>query len=326
MIGIHHQWSSGYKGYHPLTRSSRCCATPWSADIGGLDMTSGPPWMELRKLRTQEFRLLEAGVRRQVKGSTHRVAVLLVLSALLVLVPAVASAERLVLVPLDSCGYEVATALVERELLDAVVVSPALLNGVDPHRSKVAVLAIVPNTSDDRLRGLGDILYASTDVLDVRAERIVLAADLTAYCLYGDFGALLRIARTLKTSNGDPLLQSGAVLVAVTVAAVATISLSSREAHTKFRDLTRRIFTTLSTVLSLLMARKKLGYEEVLGHPIRLAILDVLKTRGEADFSELMRHTKTSRANLEWHLWVLKTRGLVVEIKSGGKRIYRLRK
>jgi len=252
----------------------------------------------------------------------HRLRLVVVLSTVaLVLYSVTASAEGLVLLPLDSCGYEVATALIERGLLDAVVVAPANIEALDLSRTRVAVLAILSTATEGFLE-LDRPLYASTDTLEVRAERIVSAADLVAYCVYRDLDALARVAQVLKPQSSPPVLKIEAILLVVAVAVAATLSVG-KELQVRFREPLRRVAATISISLSLLMAKTKLGYADLLNHPIRATILEVLKTRGVADFGELMRYTKASRATLEWHLWVLKTRGLIVEVKSGRRRLYK---
>ncbi|MEM1935120.1 MAG: helix-turn-helix transcriptional regulator [Sulfolobales archaeon] len=254
----------------------------------------------------------------------HQLALVLVLSALaLVLHSATASAEGLVLLPLDSCGYEVATALVEMGLLDAVVVTPANVWTLDLSRTRVAILTVL-SIAPEGLLELSGFLYASTDTPRVRAERTISAADLVAYCVNRDLDALARVAQVLKPQSSPPVLKIEAISLVVAVAVAATLTVG-KELQVRFREPLRRVAATISTALSLLMAKTKLGYADLLNHPIRAAILEVLKTRGVADFGELMRYTKASRATLEWHLWVLKTRGLIVEVKSGRRRLYRVK-
>lgn len=53
-------------------------------------------------------------------------------------------------------------------------------------------------------------------------------------------------------------------------------------------------------------------------------ILKLLASRGELSFSELQRILGCSRGTLEWHLNLLLRAKNIVEVRQGGRRVYKL--
>ena len=68
----------------------------------------------------------------------------------------------------------------------------------------------------------------------------------------------------------------------------------------------------------------KAGIIVALGHPIRLAIIDVLK-EGEQCVCDIAEHIGAQRSNVSRHLAVMLKAGIVNHRKEGLKMIYSLR-
>lgn len=64
---------------------------------------------------------------------------------------------------------------------------------------------------------------------------------------------------------------------------------------------------------------------KALAHPLRLEIIDLLKS-GEKTVSELMQRVGIKQAALSQHLAILRERGVVISRKEGMNTYYRLRK
>jgi DNA-binding transcriptional ArsR family regulator len=72
------------------------------------------------------------------------------------------------------------------------------------------------------------------------------------------------------------------------------------------------------------LRRFKAGVFQVLGHPTRIHIVEILR-KGEVPVSKLLEEIGVEPANLSQHLTVLRSKGLVVNRKNGNQVLYALR-
>lgn len=71
---------------------------------------------------------------------------------------------------------------------------------------------------------------------------------------------------------------------------------------------------------------EKLAYAsemlKVLGHPLRLRIVELLDTRGELSVGELVTLTGEAQPTVSQHLTTMKLRGVLVSRRQGGQMFY----
>ena len=72
------------------------------------------------------------------------------------------------------------------------------------------------------------------------------------------------------------------------------------------------------------LRRFKAGVFQVLGHPTRIHIVEILR-KGEVSVGALLEEIGVEPANLSQHLTVLRSKGLVVNRKNGNQVLYALR-
>ena len=72
------------------------------------------------------------------------------------------------------------------------------------------------------------------------------------------------------------------------------------------------------------LRRFKAGVFQVLGHPTRIHIVEIL-WKGEVSVGALLEEIGVEPANLSQHLTVLRSKGLVVNRKNGNQVLYALR-
>jgi ArsR family transcriptional regulator len=72
------------------------------------------------------------------------------------------------------------------------------------------------------------------------------------------------------------------------------------------------------------LRRFKAGVFQVLGHPTRIHIVEILR-KGEVSVGALLEEIGVEPANLSQHLTVLRSKGLVVNRKNGNQVLYSLR-
>jgi ArsR family transcriptional regulator len=72
------------------------------------------------------------------------------------------------------------------------------------------------------------------------------------------------------------------------------------------------------------LRRFKAGVFQVLGHPTRIHIVELLRN-GEVSVGRLLETIRVEPANLSQHLSVLRSKGLVVNRKDGNQVLYSLR-
>lgn len=81
-------------------------------------------------------------------------------------------------------------------------------------------------------------------------------------------------------------------------------------------------FSRFRWMAAAVVGLNRLRKKNVLDHPLRLAILDLAATNPGIHFLQLKREIGTGRGNLEHHLRVLLTAGLVREVKDKGFRCF----
>jgi DNA-binding transcriptional ArsR family regulator len=72
------------------------------------------------------------------------------------------------------------------------------------------------------------------------------------------------------------------------------------------------------------LRRFKAGVFQVLGHPTRIHIVELLR-KGEVSVGDLLAEIGVEPANLSQHLTVLRSKGLVKNRKNGNQVLYALR-
>jgi ArsR family transcriptional regulator len=69
----------------------------------------------------------------------------------------------------------------------------------------------------------------------------------------------------------------------------------------------------------------KAGVFQALGHPTRIAIVEILRDEGETPVTRVCELLALEQANVSQHLSVLRSKGLVVGRKEGNQVFYSLR-
>ena len=73
------------------------------------------------------------------------------------------------------------------------------------------------------------------------------------------------------------------------------------------------------------LRRFKAGVFQALGHPTRIAIVELLRDEREAPVSRIHEYTGLEQANVSQHLSVLRSKQLVTARKDGNQVFYSLR-
>ena len=73
------------------------------------------------------------------------------------------------------------------------------------------------------------------------------------------------------------------------------------------------------------LRRFKAGIFQALGHPTRIAIVELLRDEGEVSVSRIHERLKLEQANASQHLAVLRSKLVVVGRKDGNQVLYSLR-
>lgn len=73
------------------------------------------------------------------------------------------------------------------------------------------------------------------------------------------------------------------------------------------------------------LRRFKAGLFQALGHPTRIAIVEVLRDEGEVPVTRIYEHLKLEQANVSQHLAVLRAKQIVNGRKEGNQVFYSLR-
>jgi ArsR family transcriptional regulator len=73
------------------------------------------------------------------------------------------------------------------------------------------------------------------------------------------------------------------------------------------------------------LRRFKAGVFQALGHPTRIAIVELLRDEGEVPVTRIYEHLKLEQANVSQHLAVLRGKQIVVGRKEGNQVFYSLR-
>lgn len=238
----------------------------------------------------------------------------------------------------DSCGYEVARALVDRYGLRGEVVSYHMFKDRTFQGDVVVILftnATTPSAFTSVLEFLRstsvqavvtDVFYNHLNVtpgVKLNVKAVISSEDLWFYCVYEDEEALNRVARLVRSHSTHWYPPDTSILVAV---ALVTISVAVSQLEPSTREFTKRGFRKLLTLVLSLFAflHVRIRKEELFEHPLRSEILKLLASRGELSFSELQRILGCSRGTLEWHLNLLLRAKAIVEVRYGNKRIYKL--
>jgi DNA-binding transcriptional ArsR family regulator len=83
------------------------------------------------------------------------------------------------------------------------------------------------------------------------------------------------------------------------------------------KDFIRRIKIPLPLIIPIIL-RQKVSVEDVLSHPIRLKIYELVRSNGAVPFSKILE--LGGKAVVEWHTFILTRSGLVTELKIGRGR------
>jgi DNA-binding transcriptional ArsR family regulator len=244
-------------------------------------------------------------------------AILVVLIALLALtsLSIVSQRLRIVYVVYDSCGFEVARDLIKRypELRGVILYPEQELN--EPVDLAVFLGLNITTRLSEIARNSLDKFSSRTIYTDfLKPDGAIPTSDLWRYCIDEDEEALDRIAEIIiknisvksQPQINLPLHPLVPVLVATVV---ATISISQWD---RLKDLTRRIKLPLPLIIPILL-RQKIKIDEVLNHPLRKRIYELVYQNGVVPFSEILEIG--SKASIEWHTYVLIRSGLVLELK-----------
>lgn len=270
------------------------------------------------------------GVMREFCG----ILVTLVLLVGLAFSPVGLVSEGYLIVVGDTCGYEVAVSLVERYGINAVVIPYSQLSDVPSDMVLVVLFTnATPSAGFEHVSELLNGLEIPVVVTDVFYNYVsnnrglllnivsVISTDNTwQYCLYHDEISLAKIEIALRVRPGLPVFTLLAVVAGVI--AVASSLHFNPDVRELFRSASRRLLLVLLGSLSLL--HMKIRREELFNHPIRVEIVRIIYSRGEATFSELMKEIGCSRATLEWHLSILIRAKAIEEVRVGRKRVYRI--
>jgi ArsR family transcriptional regulator len=73
------------------------------------------------------------------------------------------------------------------------------------------------------------------------------------------------------------------------------------------------------------LRRFKAGVFQALGHPTRIAIVELLRDEGEVPVTRIYEHLRLEQANVSQHLAVLRGKQIVVGRKEGNQVFYSLR-
>jgi DNA-binding transcriptional ArsR family regulator len=73
------------------------------------------------------------------------------------------------------------------------------------------------------------------------------------------------------------------------------------------------------------LRRFKAGIFQALGHPTRIAIVELLRDEGEVPVTRIHEQLQLEQANVSQHLAILRSRQIVVGRKEGNQVFYSLR-
>ncbi|MEM1873724.1 MAG: helix-turn-helix domain-containing protein [Acidilobaceae archaeon] len=235
------------------------------------------------------------------------------------------AASPLLLIPLDSCSFEVSRELVERGLVEGLVVHPASLTPEGLSDARVVLLAAYQPEREmlewvlGRLEESQARVYASSNILSVTSKRLVHSSDLRAWCEEGSEEALVRVSEALRDDGVNP----ATFAIPLALVAIVAVTVAASGAASSLWERLREAPLVIAILALKLRKRGRLDESEVLAHPLRASIIGILR-ESPASFAELQSKLGVSRAVLEWHLGVLRAYGVVVEERNGRSRVYRL--
>lgn len=247
-----------------------------------------------------------------------------ILALLALLIAMVVLAYSYTYIVFDSCGYETAKALTKMyPNISGHILFPWQINTV-PRNSIVVVLATNISIGLELIKSV-DLSQATLVVTDIVGNvdvgnSIINYSDAWLYCIYKDRDALNRIARavmSVKSSVSASQASLTPLLVAVAVAVVGVAASMYRAFEDKLKDFIDKVKKVIPLPI-LVLLRIKIEKEEVLNHPLRRAIYEVITNSGAIKLRDLLK--LGSRASIEWHVWILIRTGLVSEVRVGKKR------
>jgi hypothetical protein len=245
-----------------------------------------------------------------------------ILALLALLIAMVVLAYSYTYIVFDSCGYETAKTLTKMyPNISGPILFPWQINTV-PRNSIVVVLATNISIGLELIKSVdfSQATLVATDIVgnvDV-GNSIINYSDAWLYCIYKDRDALNRIARavmSVKPSVSTSQASLTPLLVAVAVVGVAASMYRAFE--DKLKDFIDKVKKVIPLPI-LVFLRIKIEKEEVLNHPLRRAIYEVITNSSAIKLYDLLK--LGSRASIEWHVWILIRTGLVSEVRVGKKR------